>query len=300
MPLATRERYAHMLDAAAAGGHALAAVNVTSSQTMHAAMRGFAEAGADGIVQITTGGASYLGGGDLFAGGRALAAMAREVADGYPTLIALHTDHCPPEHADSFLRPLIAGSLERRQHGEEPLFASQMFDGSSLPLEENLRLCDELLALCAAAGVILELECGVVGGAEDDVKGEDASRLYTDTAEFLRVAEVLGTGERGRYLVAPAFGNAHGLSSAQAELRPEVLARGQEAVAAVHPGAAFDYVFHGSSGSAADDVRAAIGTGVVKINVDSQMQLAFSTAVGAHFDAHRSELQTSKSAYDPR
>ena len=300
MPLATREQYAEMLDRAAAAGHALAAVNVTSSQTLHAAMRGFSEAGADGIVQVTTGGASYLGGGDMLAGARGLAAMAREMAGRYPALVVLHTDHCPPELADRFLRPLIADAADRRARGEEPLFASQMFDGSSLPLEENLARCEELLDMCAAAGVILEVECGVVGGAEDDVAAVDDSRLYTDPSEFARVAEVLGTGERGRYLLAPAFGNTHGLHSTPAVLRPDVLREGQRVVAAAHPGASFDFVFHGSSGSSADDIGAAIASGVVKINVDSQMQLAFSAAVAAHFEEHRDDVRTSKAAYDPR
>jgi fructose-bisphosphate aldolase, class II len=305
MPLASLDRYAEMLDAAASAKHALAAVNVTSSQTLHAAMRGFAEAQSDGIVQLTTGGASYLGGGDMLAGARALAAMARELADRYPTLVALHTDHCPPQHADAFLRPLLHEALERRRQGEEPLYASQMYDGSSLPLEENLRVCEDLLAQCREAGVILELECGVVGGAEDDVRGEDAARLYTDVAEFERVVEVLGTGERGRYLLAPAFGNAHGMH-ATADLRPDILERGQEVAGAARPGARFDYVFHGSSGSPPEAVRAAIAYGVVKVNVDSEMQLAFSQAVARHVEDNREGLLPTdggtpdKSAYDPR
>jgi fructose-bisphosphate aldolase class II len=306
MTLATRRRYGEMLDAAAAGSYALAAVNVTSSQTLHAAMRGFAEAGADGIVQVTTGGASYLGGGDMLAGARALAAMAREIAAGYPVLIALHTDHCPPAHADAFLRPLLDEAVARAERGEEPLYASLMFDGSSLPLGENLQVCAELLARCHAAGVILELECGVVGGAEDDVRGDDAGRLYTDVGEFLRVAEALGTGERGRYLLAPAFGNAHGFHPQPVDLRPEILRSGQDALREAHPGARFDYVFHGSSGSPLDKVQAAIANGVVKVNVDSQMQLAFSQAVARHVRGNLDGILAppgaapDKAAYDPR
>jgi fructose-bisphosphate aldolase class II len=304
MPLADRARYSEMLDAAAAGGYAYAAVNVTSSQTLHAAMRGLADARADGIVEITTGGASYLGGGaGMLAGARALAAFAREVADGYDVLVALHTDHCPPQHLDGFLRPLLAESRERVEGGGEPLFVSQMFDGSSLPLEENLAISAELLATAGAAGVILEIEVGEVGGAEDDVAAAGDERLYTDVAEFRRVAEVLGTGERGRYLLAPAFGNAHGIHSAEAvELRTSVLHDGQAALS----GGRFDYVFHGSSGSPPDVVEAAIREGVVKINVDTQMQLAFSQAVAAHVDSHHAGLLPEagalpdKAAFDPR
>jgi fructose-bisphosphate aldolase class II len=305
MPLADRSRYSDMLDAAAADGYAYAAVNVTSSQTLHAAMRGLADARADGIVEITTGGASYLGGGaGMLAGARALEAFARKVADGYDVVVALHTDHCPPQHLDDFVRPLLADSLERVENGGEPLFVSQMFDGSSLPLEENLAISAELLATAGAAGVILEIEVGEVGGAEDDVEATGDSRLYTDAAEFHRVAEVLGTGERGRYLLAPAFGNAHGIRSAGAvELRTSVLHDGQ---AAMSEGKRFDYVFHGSSGSPPDVVRAAIREGVVKINVDSQMQLAFSQAVAAHVDSHHAGLLPEagalpdKAAFDPR
>jgi len=154
--------------------------------------------------------------------------------------------------------------------------------------------------------VILELECGVVGRAEDDVEGDDAARLYTDTTEFLRVAEVLGTGERGRYLLAPAFGNAHGLNETPAQLRPEILSAGQEALSAAHAGARFDYVFHGSSGTAPDDLRGAIANGVVKVNLDTDAQYAFTRAVAGHvFANYDSVLRIdgrlgSKAAYDPR
>src|SRR5215213_4400058 len=188
------EQYAHMLDAAAAGGYAYPAVNVTSSETLNAALRGFAEAESDGIVELTTGGAAYVSGaavGHAELGARALASFTHEVGRDYGVLVALHTDHCPPDRVDTFLRPLIAESLQRRDRGEPPLFNSHMFDGSSLPLEENLRLSSELLEDCARAGVVLEVECGVVGGAEDDVSGEGAGRemLYTTSEDLLRVAE---------------------------------------------------------------------------------------------------------------
>src|SRR3954470_1760729 len=200
------EQYAAMLDAAARGGYAYPAINVTSSVALNAAIRGFAEAGSDGIVQLTTGAARYLAGasGDAARGARALAAFAHEVAEAYPVTIALHTDHCPPGELDSFLRPLLADSRARRDRGEPPLFHSQMFDGSTLPLEENLRRSAALLDECTAAGVVLEVECGVVGGEEDGVSaaGVAADRLYTSSADLLRVADVLGTGERGRYLLA--------------------------------------------------------------------------------------------------
>jgi fructose-bisphosphate aldolase, class II len=309
--LATAEQYAAMLDGAAAGGYAFPAINVTSSQTLNAAVRGFAEAGSDGIVQVTVGGARYLSGAasDALAGARALAAMTPELAAPAPVAIALHTDHCPPEHVDAFLRPLLAASAERVARGEEALFASHMFDGSTLALEDNLRRCAELLEQCRAMDVLLEVECGVVGGEEDGIgaDGTPSERLYTTTADLLRVAEVLGTGERGRYLLAATFGNVHGLSApGQVELRPEILADGQEALARTVPGARFQYVFHGSSGSAPEDVRAAVANGVVKVNLDSEAQYAFTRGAAGHmFTRYDGVLAVDgglgdKRAYDPR
>jgi fructose-bisphosphate aldolase class II len=298
--LPTPEQYAMMLDRAAGGGFAFPAINVTSSQTLNAAMRGFADAGSDGIVQITVGGARYLGG-DALAGARVLAALGHELAARYDVAIALHTDHCPPEHADDFLRPLLAASRERVERGETPLFHSHMFDGSTLPLDENLRLSAELLEQYRELGVVLEMECGVVGGEEDGISGEgvDRERLYTTPQDLLRVAEALGTGERGRYLLAATFGNVHGFTArGQVELRPEILADGQQALAEVHPGARFDYVFHGSSGSSEEELRAAVANGVVKVNLDSEAQHAFTRGAAEHLFAHYEG--GGKQAYDPR
>jgi fructose-bisphosphate aldolase class II len=310
--IATREQYAAMLDAAAAGGYALAAVNVTSSETLNGALRGFAEAGADGIVEITTGAAEFLSGGavgDMALGARALAEYARVLGERYPVAIALHTDHAPPDRFDAFVRPLIAESRRRVAAGEEPLFQSHMFDGSTLPLEENLRVSARLLDELAPLGVRLEVESGVVGGEEDGVAGPHANRdeLYTTTADLLRVADVLGTGERGRYLLAATFGNVHGVyAPGSVKLRPEVLRDGQEALAAAHPGARFQYVFHGSSGSPPDEVRAAIANGVVKVNLDTDAQYAFTRAVADHVFANYDGVLRidggvgRKAAYDPR
>jgi fructose-bisphosphate aldolase class II len=297
------EQYRQMLDAAAAGGYAYPAVNVTSSETLNAALRGFAEAESDGIVELTTGGAAYVSGaavGRGERGARALAAFAREVAGDYDVLVALHTDHCPPDQVDAFVRPLLAESLRRRERGEPPVFNSHMFDGSTLPLERNLRIAAELLEQCARADVVLEVECGVVGGSEDDVSGEGAGHdsLYTTNEDLLRVAEVLGTGERGRYLLAATFGNVHGrYAPGQVHLRPEILEDGQVALAAVHPGARFQYVFHGSSGSSEEDLHAAVRHGVVKVNVDSDMQFAFTRAIAQHVQTHDINQ---KQHFDPR
>jgi fructose-bisphosphate aldolase, class II len=312
MPVPSPEQYADMLDRAAGGGHALAAVNVTSSETLNAAMRGFAEAESDGIVQVTVGGAEYLAGQavrDGAAGAEALAAAARVLAERYPVLIALHTDHAPPARLDDFLRPLIAASRARHERGEPPLFNSHMFDGSTLPLADNLRVSAELLAELAPLGIVLEVEVGVVGGEEDGIGGEDVDRerLYSTPDDMLATAAALGTGERGRYLLAATFGNVHGVyAPGSVELRPEVLEQGQRALGEAHPGASFRYVFHGSSGSSAKELAQAISHGVVKVNVDTDLQYAFTRAVADHvLREYEGVLRVDggvgrKGAYDPR
>jgi fructose-bisphosphate aldolase, class II len=311
MGIPAPERYAAMLDAAAADRYAYPAVNVTSSQTLNAAMRGFAEADSDGIVQVTVGGARYLSGAtqDALTGARAFAALGRELARRYPVAIALHTDHCPPADADSFLWPLLADSAERIGRGEPPLFQSHMFDGSTLLLEENLRLSRTLLDRCRELDVVLEVECGVVGGEEDGIGGERISRdrLYTTPEDLLCVAEVLGTGERGRYLLAATFGNVHGIyAPGHVRLRPEILADGQEALEQAYTGARFRYVFHGSSGSSPEELRAAGDNGVVKVNLDSETQYVFTHAAAEHMTDHHDGVLApepalgDKRAYDPR
>jgi fructose-bisphosphate aldolase class II len=309
--LPSPEEYAAMLDSAAAGRYAFPAINVTSSQTLNAAMEGFAEAGSDGIVQVTVGGARYISGAakDGLIGARALAALGRELAERYQVAIALHTDHCPPGDADSFLRPLLADSRERAARDERPLFNSHMFDGSTLPLAENMRLSAELLDQCRELGVVLEVECGIVGGEEDGIGGEGttSARLYTTPEELLQVAGALGTGNRGRYLLAATFGNVHGIyAPGHVKLRPEILAHGQEALEQSYPSARFQYVFHGSSGSSPEELRAAVDNGVVKVNLDTEAQYAFTRAAAAHMIANREGVLADepalgdKRAYDPR
>lgn len=311
MPIASTNEYSQMLDTASAGGYALPAVNVTSSETLNAAMRGFAEAGSDGIVQVTTGGADFLAGdsGELATGARALAEYAHIVGEQLPVLIGLHTDHATPDKFDRFVGPLAAESARRVQKGEKPLFNSHMFDGSTLPLEENLRGSARVLGQLAPLGVMLELEVGVVGGEEDGIAGPNAGNpaLYTSEKDLMAVVNALGTGERGRYLVAATFGNVHGVhANGAAVLKPEILADGQAALAAAYAGRRFQYVFHGSSGSSVEDVRAAIANGVVKVNLDTDAQYAYTRAVADHlFSNYDGVLRVDgdvgrKSAYDPR
>jgi fructose-bisphosphate aldolase class II len=312
MPLATPQQYAMMLDAAAEDGYAYPAVNVTSSQTLNAALRGFELAGADGIIQITVGAAEYLSGSatpDALVGARAFARFAHAVAEASPVLIALHTDHCPPARVDDWLRPLLAESASRVAAGAAPLFHSHMFDGSTLSLAENLRVAADLLARCDALDLVLEVECGVVGGEEDGIAGPSSGRedLYTAPEDLVCVADALGTGERGRYLVAATFGNVHGTyAPGRVVLRPEILKAGQQALAAAHPGARFEYVFHGSSGSTQRELADAISFGVVKVNIDTDGQYAFTRALAGHvLDHWHGVLRVDgglgdKDSYDPR
>jgi fructose-bisphosphate aldolase, class II len=311
MPIATPESYADMLDRAKDGRFAYPAINVTSSQTLHAALRGFAEAESDGIVQVSTGGAEFLSGTtikDMVAGAQALAEFAHHAAKSYPVTVALHTDHCPKNKLDSYIRPLIAISQQRVAEGREPLFQSHMWDGSAVPLAENLQIAEEILASCVKAQIIMELEIGVVGGEEDGVVGEINDKLYTTPQDALRTAEALGVGEQGRYMLAATFGNVHGVyKPGNVKLRPKILKEIQDAVGAkVGQDRPFDLVFHGGSGSAPEEIREALDYGVVKMNVDTDTQYAYTRPVADHmFRNYDAVLKVdsevgNKKFYDPR
>jgi len=311
MPIATPEIYAQMLDRAKEHGFAYPAINVTSSQTLNAALRGFADAESDGIIQVSTGGAEYLSGSgvkDMVTGAVALAHFAKTVAAKYPVYVALHTDHCPKNKLDGYMRPLVKISQERVARGEEPLFQSHMWDGSAVPLPENLAIASELLDECAKAHIIMELEIGVVGGEEDGIVGEINEKLYSTTDDALATAEAVGLGERGRYILAATFGNVHGVyKPGHVSLRPTVLKDIQDAVGAKYgKDKPFDLVFHGGSGSALAEIREAIGYGVVKMNVDTDTQYAFTRPIAGHMFSHYDgvlkvdEEVGDKKAYDPR
>src|ERR1700746_2240831 len=312
MPIASPEVDAQMLDKAKQRGFAFPAINVTSTQTLNAALKGFADAGSDGIVQISTGGAEYLSGQavkDMVTGATALAEFAHMVAGKYPVHVALHTDHCPKDKLGGYMRPLIAISQERVGAGQEPLFQSHMWDGSAVPLDENLKIAKELLAGCAAARVIMEMGIGGVGGeGEAGAAGEMNEKLYTTPEDALAVAEALGLGEHGRYILAATFGNVHGVyKPGHVKLRPSVLKEIQDAVGAKYGvQKPFDLVFHGGSGSALEEIREAISYGVVKMNVDTDTQYAFTRPVAGHmFTNYDGVLKVdgnvgTKKDYDPR
>ncbi|MDX2644219.1 class II fructose-bisphosphate aldolase [Streptomyces sp. NPDC001902] len=287
MPIATPEIYNEMLDRAKAGKFAYPAINVTSTQTLHAALRGFAEAESDGIVQISTGGAEFLGGQykkDMVTGSVALAEFAHVVAEKYPVNIALHTDHCPKDKLDGYVRPLLAISQERVAAGRNPLFQSHMWDGSAETLDHNLAIAQELLAEAAKAKIILEVEITPTGGEEDGVTHEINDKLYTTVEDAIRTAEALGLGEKGRYLLAASFGNVHGVyKPGNVVLRPELLKELAEGVAAKFGKQdPFNFVFHGGSGSTKEEIATALENGVVKMNIDTDTQYAFTRPVADH------------------
>ncbi len=314
MPIVTHEAYVEMLDRAKAGEFAFPAINVTSSETLNAALRGFADAESDGIVQVSTGGSEFASGAtvkDMVTGACALAEFAHVVAARYPVNIALHTDHCPKGKLDSFVRPLIAISEERVSCGAQPLFQSHMWDGSATELHENLAIAAELLERCAKAKLVLEIEIGVVGGEEDGISNDVNEKLYTAPGDYEHTVDALGAGENGRYLLAATFGNVHGVyKPGNVKLRPEILRTGQEVAtrklglpAGSKP---FDLVFHGGSGSLLEEIREALRYGVVKMNVDTDTQYAFTRPIAAHmFYNYDGVLKVDgevgdKKAYDPR
>ena len=314
MPIATPEVYAEMLDKAKAGAFAYPAINVSSSQTLNAALKGFADAGSDGIIQVSTGGAEYFSGQgvkNMVTGSAAFAAFAAEVAKAYPVNIALHTDHCPKNKLDDFVRPLLDISLERVSRGEPPLFQSHMWDGSAVPMDENLKIAEDLLAKCQQAHIVLEIEVGVVGGEEDGIEGAIDEKLYTTPEDALATVDALGTGENGLYMTALTFGNVHGVyKPGNVKLRPEILKHAQEAVVqklGLPEGSKpFYLVFHGGSGSLPEEISAACDYGVVKMNVDTDTQYAYTRPIAGHmFTNYDGVLKVdgevgNKKAYDPR
>src|SRR3954452_5281084 len=313
MPVADPQTYARMLDAAREGKYAYPAINITSTETVNAALKGFADAGSDGLIQVSTGGGEFASGTHVknaAIGAIALAEFIHRIAESYDINVAITTDHCQPGKVDSFLRPLLDASRQRIARGEGPLFQHHMFDGSELPLDENMAIAKELLAECAELGIVLEVEAGVVGGEEDgiDNEGVDRAKLYTSPEDMLAVADTLATGDRGTYLFAATFGNVHGVyKPGNVKLEPAILRDGQAAVEEKYgPEARFRLVFHGGSGSALEEIRETLGYGVVKMNVDTDTQYAFTRPIADHmFKNYDGVLKIDgevgvKKTYDPR
>ena len=314
MAVVSPDQYAEMIDRAKAGKFAYPAVNVSSSQTATAALQGFAEANSDGIIQVSFGGAEYLSGStikDRVAGSIALAEYVHAVAKNYPINVALHTDHCAKEVLPTWVEPLIEWDLENRvSKGLDPLFQSHMWDGSAVPVDENLEIAEKLLEKSVAAKKILEIEVGVVGGEEDGVVADDSDRtkLFSTVEDGLKIVDSLGLGEKGRYLTALTFGNVHGVyKPGNVKLTPSVLLDIQKAVGEKHGrDMPFDLVMHGGSGSSLEEIQTAVDNGVIKMNIDTDTQYAFTRPVVSHmFENYDGVLKIdgevgNKKAYDPR
>jgi len=310
MPVVTPAQYLTMLDKAQQGKYAFAAFNVTSTETANAVLLGLKTAKADGIVQISTGGAEFMSGmgvKSMAFGAIALAQYVHYMAQHYEVNVALHTDHCHPKYLETFVLPLIAETERRRAAGQGNLFNAHMFDGSELPLDENIRRSAELLKRCAASEIILEVETGVVGGEEDghDTSGVPKDKLYTTPEDMVEVHRALSP--LGRYLLAATFGNVHGVyKPGNVVLRPEILRDGQAAIDKAFPGQRSQLVFHGGSGSSLAEIHATLDYGVVKMNVDTDTQYAFTRAIAGHmFKNYDGVLKIDgevgdKKAYDPR
>jgi len=311
MPVATPAQYRAMLDAAQKGGYAYPAINVTSLPTINGALKAFADAKSDGIIQVSTGGGQFASGTevkDAAFGAIVLAEAVHRLAEKYDVLVALHTDHCHPEKVDGFLKPLLQASRERIAEGKGPLYQSHMFDGSVVPLDENLKISKELLKECAELDIILEVEAGCVGGEEDghDTSGLPAEKLYTTPEDMVEVYEALHP--IGRFLFAATFGNVHGAYKPGAvKLKPTILRDGQKAVMDKYGEAAeMDLVFHGGSGSDLSDIRETLDYGVVKMNIDTDTQYAFTRPIVTHICENIEGVLKidgevgNKKTYDPR
>lgn len=311
MPIATPAQYRAMLDAAQKGDYAYPAINVTSITTINGALKAFSECKSDGIIQVSTGGGEFASGTaikDMALGAIVLAEATHILAEKYNVLVALHTDHCQPKKVDTFLKPLIAATAKRRAEGRGNLFNSHMLDASELPLAENMKLSVALLEECAKHEIILEVEAGVVGGEEDGVDHGDQpnEKLYTSPEDMVAVHEAL-TG-MGRFMFAATFGNVHGSYKPGAvKLKPTILRDGQAAVAAKYGDSAkFDLVFHGGSGTPLEEIRETLAYGVIKMNIDTDTQYAFTRPIVEHmFKNYDGVLKLDgeigdKKLYDPR
>jgi fructose-bisphosphate aldolase class II len=311
MPVVDFEKYGEMLDRAKKGKFAYPAINISSNETANAALEGFAAANSDGIIQVSTGAGEFASGSlkDMVIGSVSLARHIHLMAERYDVNIALHTDHCVPEKVDTFMRPLIEETTQRRSEGKSNLFNSHMFDGSVLPLKENMETSVDLMQLCRDNDIILEVEAGVVGGEEDGIDNTDApaEKLYTTPEDMIAVHEALSP-IGGRYMFAATFGNVHGVyKPGNVKLTPTILKDGQDAVVAKHgPEAHFDLVFHGGSGSSKEEIFETLDYGVIKMNVDTDCQYTFTRPIVDHMLTNYEGVlrvegeMGNKKVYDPR
>ena len=311
MPVANYKQYCNMIDQAVKNKYAYPAFNVTSLTTANAVMRGLAESKSDGLVQVSTGGAAFASGStvkDMVMGAISIAEHVHRLAEKFNIFVALHTDHCTADKLDKFVNPLIAETEKRRAKGLPNLFNSHMFDGSTVSLKENLDIALPLLERCHKNEIILELESGVVGGEEDDVKAEKGAKLYTTPEDMVEVAKRCTEVKGARFMLAATFGNVHGVyKPGTVKLTPTILRDGQNAVEKAYgKDSRMALVFHGGSGSSIGEIHESIDYGVMKMNVDTDTQYAFTRPIVDHIMKNYDGVLKvdgevgNKKKYDPR
>ena len=303
-------------------GFALPAVNVVGSNTINGVLETARDLNAPVIIQFSNGGAQFNAGKGLsnenqkaaIAGGVAGAKHIHELAVAYGVPVILHTDHCSKK-----LLPWIDGLLDASEkHFKEtgkPLYSSHMIDLSEEPIEENIEICKAYLARMSKMGMTLEIELGITGGEEDGVDNSDvdASKLYTQPEEVAFAYEEL-MKVSSQFTIAAAFGNVHGVyKPGNVKLTPKILKNSQEYISNKYnvPNNTIDFVFHGGSGSTLKEIREAIGYGVVKMNIDTDLQYAFTEGIRDYMLDKKEYVssqignpdgsdQPNKKYYDPR
>ncbi|GGB70562.1 class II fructose-bisphosphate aldolase [Flavobacterium suaedae] len=320
--VATGDQVQEIFKHAKENGYALPAVNVTSSSTVNGVLETAAKLNSPVIIQFSNGGASFNAGKGLsnegekaaILGGISGAKHVHTLAEAYGATVILHTDHCAKK-----LLPWIDGLLDAseehyKQHGK-PLYSSHMIDLSEEPIEENIEICKKYLERMSKMGMTLEIELGITGGEEDGVDNTDvdSSKLYTQPEEVAYAYEELSKVS-DKFTIAAAFGNVHGVyKPGNVKLTPKILKNSQEYVqekfnTGVNP---VDFVFHGGSGSTLEEIREAIGYGVIKMNIDTDLQFAYTEGVRDYVTDKIDYLKTqignpegeelpNKKYYDPR
>ena len=320
--VATGKEVQEIFNYAKEKGFALPAVNVVGSNTINGVLETAKELNAPVIIQFSNGGAQFQAGKGLsnegqkaaIAGGIAGAKHIHALAEAYGVPVILHTDHCAKK-----LLPWIDGLLDASEkHFEEtgkPLYSSHMIDLSEEPLEENIEICKEYLARMSKMGMTLEIELGITGGEEDGVDNSDVdvSKLYTQPEEVAYAYEEL-LKVSPQFTIAAAFGNVHGVyKPGNVKLTPKILKNSQEFITKKYGVEEnhIDFVFHGGSGSTLEEIREAIGYGVIKMNIDTDLQFAFTEGIRDYMQGKADYLATqignpdgadqpNKKHYDPR
>ena len=320
--VATGQEVQEIFKLAKKKGFALPAVNVIGSNSINGVLETARDLNAPVIIQFSNGGGQFNAGKGLsnenqaasIAGSVAGAKHVHLLAKAYGVPVILHTDHCAKK-----LLPWIDGLLEASEEHYaqtgKPLFSSHMIDLSEEPIEENIEICQRYLERMSKMGMTLEIELGITGGEEDGVDNTDVddSKLYTQPEEVAYAYEELSKIS-DQFTIAAAFGNVHGVyKPGNVKLTPKILKNSQEYISKTYDVAHnhIDFVFHGGSGSTVEEIREAIGYGVVKMNIDTDMQYAFMCGIRNYFTDHNAYLQSqignpdgddipNKKYYDPR